>query len=197
MSKTEWRRWAQENPAPKGRSETKQEKNRRGKRRYDLRRRARTAIEDLIIVMDQLPKMSEHPERDYAMIFNDGEHLWAMIEACSKAYEKKSAAHLAIGLYTAEDRDHLQTALGRAGLGYWSKSRLSDKRERMEAVVQLRRREVEDGVRYYEEVMKDWRVQQEQREPTEIIVERNVMLLALWQEMRREDRLSKALEKGA
>jgi hypothetical protein len=183
MSETEWKRWAQESPVPRGRIETKGEKNRRGKRRYDLRERAKRAIEDLVCVMSQLPKLSEHPERDYAMIFSDGKRLWVMIAVCSKAYEKKIAADLALAkTYTSEHRDALQTALGRAGLGYWSKSRLSDKEVRIEAVRQLMKKQGEDGIQYYMEVMRD-RLANE-HVPTEIIVERSAMLLAMSYQMR-------------
>jgi hypothetical protein len=137
--------------------------------------------------MGQLPKLSEHPERDYALIFGDGERLWAMVGACSKAYEKKITADLAqTRTYTGEQRDILQAALSRAGLGYWSKSRLSDKQVRIEAVRQLMKKQGEDGVQYYRDVMRDRLAYV--HEPVEIIVERNVMLMAMWKQMREQER---------
>lgn len=146
--------------------------------RSEYRAIAQRAIKDLALIMNYLPNVSKHPERDYAMIFGDGERLWTMIAACSKAWDKKVAADLArTRAYTSEQRDGLQAALGRAALGYWSKSRLSDKEVRREAVAQLIEKQTEDGVQYYMEVMRD-RLAREY-EPTEIIVERSAMLLAM------------------
>lgn len=132
---------------PRGRSETKQEKSRRGKRRHDLRERARRAIEDLACVMDQLPKLSEHPERDYAMIFEDESRYFRMLDACNEAYKTsyKSLRKLA----KEENWSPLKQALLNAGI-FASDKEMFNPERRSALAKRLRSKGKRAGIDYME-----------------------------------------------
>jgi len=197
MPKTEWRDRIQKGNTPtarpkffKTKEEEKQWKEREKKRtqlkrwyRSEYRAIAQRAIKDLTLIMVRLRKVSDHPERDYAMIFGDGTQYVDMVDACSRAYDISLQGRLR--LWTKENIDILRDALSRAGLGYLRRGQLVTLEARQEAIEKLKRKEVEDGILYFKELIDSRSRVADQ--PTEAVIERSRELLAIWQQIKKEE----------
>jgi len=190
MPNTKWRDWLKIERKPRARvkknkpkfvrPETKKERQmrmRERKMRFEIRRIAQRAMEDLILIMTKLHEVSDYPERDYARIFRDGVQYAHMVEACSHAYDLSLEGRL--GLYTKENLDIFRDALSRAGLGYHGKGQLATLRARMRAVEELKQKEAKDGIPYFKELVAEiFPVQ-----CTEVLIEKNKKLMAIWHQV--------------
>ncbi|MCJ7423545.1 hypothetical protein MUP01_04665 [Candidatus Bathyarchaeota archaeon] len=191
MPKTEWRNWLQIDLKSRRRAETQEERQMRMQRerkmRFEIRRIAQRAMKDLVLIMNYLPNVSKHPERDYARIFADGELFLTMMDVCDRAYHRTFKASLK--LRTKENLDILQDALINAGLGHLNKMKLSDPRIWEKATRQLERKEAEDDTPYYEMALRSR--QAAHHAPTEASMEltmktvaRSKMLMDMWKQER-------------
>lgn len=130
-----------------------------------LRPRAQKAIETLTESLEEIRKVSKHPERDYARIFKDDTCYLAMVTVCCSARTQ--------GLKWDLTRGYLQNALISAGLGYYSKRKLSDENVRAEAIEKLIEAR---GFSFYGSSVTPQKAQQEM--PTDVLLEEANMALA-------------------
>lgn len=153
--------------------------------RYLARKRAQQAMEELTLVMTRLPE--QYAKRDFARIFGDGETYWAMVEACSKAYD--------IGIVWSMSDELLQHAFMAAGLGYHSKRELTERSIRDKLTEQLLSGK---GQPFFLDCVKERG--RETRQLVEITIEKNKRLLGLMRQLHerwRKEETERPLEKGA
>jgi hypothetical protein len=96
-----------------------------------LRRKAKKVIGSLPMIIEDIRRFSKHPERDFVRIFGDGVLYSKMITVCGQARSEALKQYLSI--------DCLQDALFKAGLGYFSKRKLSNPRFKEEKIEELRK----------------------------------------------------------
>ena len=142
------------------------------KLRQKIRRKTFRALEDLTLIFEELQKVSRHPGRDYAIILQDENRIFKLLEAINKAY--KLSVEFNIRSFSPEHLPILQDAFSRAGMGYYSKTQLKDTRLRLKLLEQLPKQYYEDVWRQLARNMTEAQVQHE--------IERSKKLIAWWRE---------------
>jgi hypothetical protein len=152
----------------------------RWKLRERIRNKAIRGLEDLALIFEQLQHVSRHSDRDYATIFQDENRFFRLVEAMNKAY--KLSVEFNIGNFNPEHLPILQDALSKAGMGYYSKTQLKDRRLRLELLERLPKQ-------YYEDI---WRQRGHKLTQAEINheIERSRKLIAWWREQNASSRSS-------
>ena len=151
MPKTRWKNWLKgERYKPKDpRKDTKKKKHQREWRMMcDIRKRAQQAMDDLTLIFEQLPKNSKHPDRHYAMIFQNENRYFKLLEAMNKAYEESYKSKMK--LFAPENLNVIQSVCLEAGMPVRSKRQLSNRRFRNKLFAELNRRKTENGESYFE-----------------------------------------------
>jgi len=181
MPKVKWRNWLQAKPTDMPRDIMQQQ--RKWNMKFEIRKRAQQAMDDLTLIFEQLRKVSRHPGRDFAIIFQDESRLFKLLAAMEKAYEL--SIDFKLKLFDPKHLPILQDVLSRAGMGYYSKTQLKDRRLRHGVLEQLKQKETEDGS-YYEDVWRQIRGAYTSME-IEYEIERSRKLVAFSRKEPRDD----------
>ena len=125
------------------------------KRRHDLRKRAQKAMEDLILILEMIknPEVSEnHPEHDYAKIFQKDKLFFKMLDVCNEAYKisYKSKEKLA----NEENWRFLREAALRAGI-FVSEKEMFKPDQRLALAKKLERKGKRTGIDYMEQLNRE------------------------------------------
>jgi len=118
------------------------------KKRFDLRKRAQEAMEELTLILNKLGENADHPEREYALIFEDEERYFDMLQACHRAYEESYKTPLK--LFNPRDLSIIQMACLVNDIPTPSKKQLSERHYRNEILKQLKKTKTGDGTSCYE-----------------------------------------------
>lgn len=118
------------------------DQNKESKKRRDLRERAKKIMAKLTVTLESIQKISKHPERDFARIFQDEKVYFRMIEACNSAYEK--GCESIMGLFNPANLEAIQFECWAAGLRPSAKQ-LSDRHFRNRILKELAAKEVDPG----------------------------------------------------
>jgi hypothetical protein len=113
---------------------------------HDLRERAKNIMDDLITVLEIIGKVSKHPERDFAKIFQNEDRYVGMVNACHEAYRKSYESK--VRLADENNWTFLIRASWEAGLSKYSEKDMFDAGKREALVDTLKRLGKRDGKDY-------------------------------------------------
>lgn len=120
---------------------------------YKIRKRALQAMTDLTFILHGIRKVSGHPERDFAIIFQNEDVYFELLRALDSAYEESFKVNRM--LFNDVNRPVIQEALSRGGLGYYTVRQLADRHVRNEVLERLKNLKTPDGRLYFEEVQEE------------------------------------------
>lgn len=145
--------------------------------RFEIRHRAQQAMEDLTFILDSLkePGVSKHRERDYALIFQDEDLYFRMIQACHNAYDESYKSKLK--LYVPEHMSIIWKICLEAGIKVPPMEKMFSNRNIKDRILsQLEKKKTEDCQSYLERAQQRillWKDQEKAAKPCSLILSLN------------------------
>lgn len=104
-------------------------------------------MDDLVFILQRIKNVSEHPEREYALIFKDETRYFSMIAACHHAYDESYKSHLK--LFNPEHIPIIQDICLEAGIKMPSAQQLSQPHIRDKLLAELKKTKTKDGESFF------------------------------------------------